>query len=214
MDTLLDTGAVKSPSWPSPAPPLSDGVHGRVRDHFDQIGRGIRRHRVYYVTRHHSRNCQECSSGLRRDEEGESAPRSASAIGCRSHRNGSIASPRRRATSKLIHVDVARAKRELPAGARSAGPLTLSLVPQFVRWTIGLEGIKNTLNYGANRSVLRRRCRPGRGCARTSIVAAEDTPPDGLRVTYGITIEIEGGSAPGVRGRDARDPLSLSPGRE
>jgi acyl dehydratase len=32
--------------------------------------------------------------------------------------------------------------------------------------------------------------------ARTSIVAAEDTPPDGLRVTYGITIEIEGGQRP------------------
>ena len=31
---------------------------------------------------------------------------------------------------------------------------------------------------------------------RISIVAADDAPPDGLRVTHGITIEIEGGERP------------------
>jgi acyl dehydratase len=97
-----------------------------------------------------------------------------------------------------IHVDVARAKRELPGRSTIAhGLLTLSLVPQFVRSTIGLEGIKNTLNYGANRIRYLTPVPAGsRLRARTSIVAAEDTPPDGLRVTYGITIEIEGGQRP------------------
>ena len=97
-----------------------------------------------------------------------------------------------------IHVDVARAKRELPGRSTIAhGLLTLSLVPQFVRSTIGLEGIKNTLNYGANRIRYLSPVPAGsRLRARTSIVAAEDAPPDGLRVTYGITIEIEGGQRP------------------
>jgi acyl dehydratase len=97
-----------------------------------------------------------------------------------------------------IHVDVARAKRELPGRSTIAhGLLTLSLVPQFVRSTIGLEGIKNTLNYGANRIRYLTPVPAGsRLRARTSIVAAEDAPPDGLRVTYGITIEIEDGQRP------------------
>jgi acyl dehydratase len=97
-----------------------------------------------------------------------------------------------------IHVDVARAKRELPGRSTIAhGLLTLSLVPQFVRSTIGLEGIKNTLNYGANRIRYLTPVPAGsRLRARTSIVAAEDAPPDGLRVTYGITIEIEGAQRP------------------
>lgn len=97
-----------------------------------------------------------------------------------------------------IHVDVARAKRELPGRSTIAhGLLTLSLVPQFVRSTIGLEGIKNTINYGANRIRYLSPVPAGsRLRARTSIVAAEDAPPDGLRVTYGIAIEIEGGPRP------------------
>jgi len=51
-----------------------------------------------------------------------------------------------------IHVDVKRAKQELPAQTTIAhGLLTVSLVPEFVRSVMGLQGIKNTLNYGANR---------------------------------------------------------------
>src|SRR5829696_8407259 len=51
-----------------------------------------------------------------------------------------------------IHVDLARAERESPTGTTIAhGLLTLSLAPMFVRSVIDLEGVKNTLNYGANR---------------------------------------------------------------
>ena len=51
-----------------------------------------------------------------------------------------------------IHVDVKRAKQELPMQTTIAhGLLTVSLVPEFVRSVMGLQGIKNTLNYGANR---------------------------------------------------------------
>jgi acyl dehydratase len=97
-----------------------------------------------------------------------------------------------------IHVDVERASRELPGRTTIAhGLLTLSLAPAFVRSVMGVKGITNTLNYGANRiryltpvpagSKLRGRIR---------IAEADDMPPNGLRVTYGITTEIEGGDRP------------------
>src|SRR5260370_2311421 len=51
-----------------------------------------------------------------------------------------------------IHVDVERARRELPNGTTIAhGLLTLSLVPSFFRTVLRIEGVKNSLNYGSNR---------------------------------------------------------------
>jgi acyl dehydratase len=97
-----------------------------------------------------------------------------------------------------IHVDVKRARQELPARTTIAhGLLTVSLVPEFVRSVMGLQGIKNTLNYGANRIRYLAPVPAGsRLRGRISINAADDAPADGLRVTYGITIEIEGGERP------------------
>jgi len=97
-----------------------------------------------------------------------------------------------------IHVDVERARRELPGGTTIAhGLFTLALVPEFVRSVMGLEGIKNTLNYGANRVRYLTAVPAGaRLRGRIRIVAAEDAARSGLRVTYGITIEIEGGERP------------------
>ena len=94
-----------------------------------------------------------------------------------------------------IHVDVERAKQELPAQSTIAhGLLTVSLIPEFVRSVMGLQGIKNTLNYGANRIRYLAPVPAGsRLRGRISIKAADDASPNGLRVTYDITIEIEGG---------------------
>src|SRR5262249_43332992 len=51
-----------------------------------------------------------------------------------------------------IHVDQDRAKQELPGGKTIAhGLLSLSLAPLFIRTVMGLKGLKNTLNYGADR---------------------------------------------------------------
>jgi acyl dehydratase len=51
-----------------------------------------------------------------------------------------------------IHVDTERAARESPGGTTIAhGLLSLSLIPIFIRGIIGVKGLKNTLNYGANR---------------------------------------------------------------
>jgi acyl dehydratase len=97
-----------------------------------------------------------------------------------------------------IHVDQDRAARELPGKTTIAhGLLTLSLIPMFMREIIGLKGLKNTLNYGANKIRYLSPVPAGsRLRARVGIVRAEDVPPDALRVTYDVSIEIEGGKRP------------------
>ena len=60
-----------------------------------------------------------------------------------------------------------------------------------------IEGLKNTLNYGANRVRYLAPVPSGsRLRGRITLMAAEDAPPKGLKVTYGVTIEIEGGKRP------------------
>ncbi|MBQ0822877.1 MaoC family dehydratase [Microvirga sp. HBU67558] len=97
-----------------------------------------------------------------------------------------------------IHVDVDRARHELPVGTTIAhGLLTLSFAPVFVRSVMHLEGVTNTLNYGANRIRYLAPVPAGsRLRGRVSIAAAQDAPRDGLRVTYGVTIEIENRERP------------------
>jgi acyl dehydratase len=97
-----------------------------------------------------------------------------------------------------IHVDTERAARESPGGTTIAhGLLSLSLIPMFMRGIIGLKGLKNTLNYGANRIRYLTPAPAGsRLRARVTVTEAEDVPPDALRLTYKVTIELEGGKRP------------------
>src|SRR3979490_3305290 len=94
-----------------------------------------------------------------------------------------------------IHVDQERAKKELPGGITIAhGLLSLSLAPMFIRSVMGLKGMRNTLNCGADWIRYLSPVPAGsRIRGRTSIAEAEDVPPDGLRVNYHMVIEIEGG---------------------
>ena len=100
--------------------------------------------------------------------------------------------------NQWIHVDVERAERESPVGTTIAhGLLTLSFAPLFIRWVMRLEGLRNTLNYGTNRVRFLTPVPAGsRLRGRVSIVAAEDVSSGGLRVTYGLTIEIDGRDRP------------------
>ena len=67
----------------------------------------------------------------------------------------------------------------------------------FIRSVIGLKGLRNTLNYGADRIRYLSPVPAGsRIRGRISIVEVEDVPPDGLRVNYHVVIEIEGGQRP------------------
>ena len=59
-----------------------------------------------------------------------------------------------------------------------------------------VEGLE-TLNYGANRIRYLSPVPAGsRLRASVAVMQAEDVPPDALRVTYKVTIEIEGGKRP------------------
>lgn len=97
-----------------------------------------------------------------------------------------------------LHVDVERARRELPSkGTIAHGLLTLALAPAFVRSVAEIEGLKHTLNYGADRvrylapvpagSMLR---------GRVKLSAATPVANNGLKVTYSLAVEIQGGSRP------------------
>jgi acyl dehydratase len=67
----------------------------------------------------------------------------------------------------------------------------------FVRSVMGLKGLANTLNYGADRIRYLAPVPAGsRLRARTTIAEAEEVPPDGLRVSYRLVIEIDGGQRP------------------
>lgn len=97
-----------------------------------------------------------------------------------------------------IHVDQERAKRELPTGTTIAhGLLSLAFAPMFIRDVMRLKGLKSTLNYGADRIRYLAPVPVGsRLRGHISIAEAADVPPAGLRVTYKVTIDIEGKERP------------------
>ena len=84
-----------------------------------------------------------------------------------------------------IHVDQDRAKRELPGGTTIAhGLLSLSLTPMFIRSVMALKGMKNTLNYGADRIRYLAPVPAGsRLRGRVSIAEAEDFRPTACEST-------------------------------
>jgi acyl dehydratase len=97
-----------------------------------------------------------------------------------------------------IHVDVERARRELPFGTTIAhGLLTLSLVPLFFKSVLRIDGLKNSLNYGSNRVRYMAPVPAGsRLRGRIRIEEATDAPPNGLRVIYRTTVELDGAKRP------------------
>ncbi len=99
-----------------------------------------------------------------------------------------------------IHVDVARAKTDMPNGKTIAhGFLTLSLVPRLSAtiWTI--EKRSRGLNYGLNKL---RFTAPVQVDARVrlkqKLLAADDVKDNGVRLTFENTIEIEGQTQPAL----------------
>lgn len=96
-----------------------------------------------------------------------------------------------------IHTDPERAAKG-PFGAPIAhGFLTLSLVPQFFASGFAIEGARMGVNYGLNRV---RFTSPvpvnSRLRARLTLQAAERIEPDGLQMTWLVTVEREGSDKP------------------
>ena len=99
-----------------------------------------------------------------------------------------------------IHVDVERAKREMPGGKTIAhGYLTLSLLPRLAPTLMKIEKRKRGLNYGSNKIRFISPVPAGsRIRLRQRLVNAEETKDGGVRVTSEMTMEVEGGERPAM----------------
>ncbi len=99
-----------------------------------------------------------------------------------------------------IHVDVERAKREMPGGKTIAhGYLTLSLVPRLAHTLLSVKKRARGLNYGSNKVRFTNAVPAGaRVRLRQRIVAAEPVAGNGVRVTSEMTVEVEGQERPAL----------------
>ena len=101
-----------------------------------------------------------------------------------------------------IHVDVERAKKEMPGGKTIAhGFLTLSLVPRMASTLLEVQKRSRGINYGSNKV---RFITPVQAGARIRvhqrITGAEEVSGNGVRVTSEMTVEIEGQAKPALVG--------------
>jgi acyl dehydratase len=99
-----------------------------------------------------------------------------------------------------IHVDVERAKKEMPGGKTIAhGYLTLSLLPRLAPTLMKVEKRRRGLNYGSNRVRFTAPVPAGaRVRLRQKLVKVEPVEDNGFRVTSEMTMEVEGNSRPAM----------------
>lgn len=99
-----------------------------------------------------------------------------------------------------IHVDVARAKAEMPGGKTIAhGFLTLSLIPRLSAGIWKIEKRSRGLNYGLNKLRFTAPVPVGaRVRLRQKLLAADEVKDQGIRLTFENTIEIEGSTQPAL----------------
>lgn len=99
-----------------------------------------------------------------------------------------------------IHVDVERAKKEMPGGKTIAhGFLTLSLLPRLAPMLLQVKHRKRGINYGSNKIRFTNTMPAGsRIRLRQTIKNVEDVADNGVRVTYESVIEIEGQERPAM----------------
>jgi acyl dehydratase len=97
-----------------------------------------------------------------------------------------------------IHVDVEKAKKEMPGGKTIAhGYLTLSLVPMLTHGISKVKKVSRGINYGSNKVRFTNMVPAGsRVRARQKLIAADPVQGNGMRFTAEITIEIEGQERP------------------
>jgi acyl dehydratase len=96
-----------------------------------------------------------------------------------------------------IHVDVERAKKEMPGGKTIAhGYLTLALIPMMGAGIMRITGVSRGINYGSNKVRFTNMVPVGsRVRGRQKLVSA-DARPGGIQLTSEFTIEIEGQERP------------------
>ncbi len=99
-----------------------------------------------------------------------------------------------------IHVDVERAKREMPGGKTIAhGYLTLSLVPRLAQTIYRIRRRSRGLNYGSNRIRFTGQVPAGsRIRLRQKIKSVEPVEGGGVRITTENSVEVEGAARPAL----------------
>src|SRR3989441_11501531 len=101
-----------------------------------------------------------------------------------------------------IHVDVERAKREMPGGKTIAhGYLPLPLVPRMAAGLVTVTKRSRGINYGSNKVRFTSPVPAGsRIRLRQRITAVDDIPGNGVRVTSEVSVEVEGQEKPALVG--------------
>jgi acyl dehydratase len=99
-----------------------------------------------------------------------------------------------------IHVDVERAKREMPGGRTIAhGYLTLSLVPRLAATLLRVEKRRHGINYGSNKVRFITPVPAGSRVRLRQVIAnVEEVEGNGVRITSDMTIELEGAAKPAL----------------
>jgi acyl dehydratase len=99
-----------------------------------------------------------------------------------------------------IHVDVERAKREMPGGKTIAhGYLTLSLVPRLASTLVKVAEVSRGVNYGSNKVRFTNMVPAGaRVRLHQKIVKVDPVEGNGVRVTSEVRMEIEGQERPAL----------------
>jgi acyl dehydratase len=99
-----------------------------------------------------------------------------------------------------IHVDVERAKREMPGGKTIAhGYLTLSLVPRLAATLVKVSEVARGVNYGSNKVRFTSVVPAGaRVRLRQKLLKVEPVEGNGVRVTSEVTMEVEGQERPAL----------------
>jgi acyl dehydratase len=96
-----------------------------------------------------------------------------------------------------IHVDPERCARESPFGAPVAhGFLTLSLLPAMLESALRIEGMRMGLNYGLNRVRFPAPLPSGSRVRGRWTLAALEPIAGGVQLTWGVTVEADGGAKP------------------
>ena len=99
-----------------------------------------------------------------------------------------------------IHVDVERAKKEMPGGKTIAhGYLTLSLVPRLASTLVKVNKRSRGVNYGSNKVRFTNTVPAGaRVRLRQKLLKVDEVSGNGIRATWEMTMEVEGQERPAL----------------
>jgi acyl dehydratase len=98
-----------------------------------------------------------------------------------------------------IHVDVERARREMPGGKTIAhGYLTLSLVPRMAATLLRVKKRSRGVNYGSNKVRFIMPVPAGARIRLRQRIANVEAIDGGVRITNQMTVEVEGYDKPAL----------------